>query len=468
MAATDLSVRPPLALGSAQGNRLPFPVILYLLAVLTPATFLLGPLNLSAMRLLLMLFLVPLFFQLLAGRFGKMHLVDWAFIAHLVWIALSIMINNPDRLVEAFGSLGIEFLGGYLVGRAYVRTRTQFIALCKILGVICFVFILPLAIYETQTGRPIVIDAIRSLPGVSSWFDYNKDQRLGLERAQVVFTHPIHLGLFGSVCFSLVFVSLHGSVSTMRRFILGGAVALCCLASLSSAGWMALVLQFGLVGWYLALRQVEQRWMVLLWLFVFCYILIDILSNRTPLVVMLHYATFSAHTAYWRMIIFDWGVRNIFGDAAEGIPAAPFFGIGFNDWVRPWFMHSGSMDNFWLVIAVRHGLPALAFLVGGMYWAIWKIMRRDFAGDSILLSIRRGWVFTFIGLTVILCTVHVWMAVYSFIFFIFGAGIWMLTTKPEGAENNAPAEEGAVPRNRYSRFTPSARATTRTPSTTSS
>ena len=103
------------------------------------------------------------------------------------------------------------------------------------------------------------------------------------------------------------------------------------------------------------------------------------------------YATFSAHTAYWRSIIFDWGMVNVW--------ANPIFGLGLNDWVRPRYMVSGSMDNFWLVVAVRYGIPGFALLAAGYLIALWKIGRRDFDGDQLLWQFRRAWMFSFIGLT---------------------------------------------------------------------
>ena len=41
----------------------------------------------------------------------------------------------------------------------------------------------------------------------------------------------------------------------------------------------------------------------------------------------------------------------------------PVFGIGLNDWTRPWWRAKmASFDNFWLLQAMRFGLPTLIFL----------------------------------------------------------------------------------------------------------
>ena len=86
-------------------------------------------------------------------------------------------------------------------------------------------------------------------------------------------------------------------------------------------------------------------------------------------------------------------------------------------------------------------------------------MRRDFSADLILTLLRRAWVFTFLGLSFTLTTVHVWTNVYSFVFFMFGAGIWLITAMPQTADtvvqppasrhrspaHQSPAAQGASP-----------------------
>ena len=152
-----------------------------------------------------------------------------------------------------------------------------------------------------------------------------------------------------------------------------------------------------------------------------------------------------------------------FGDLCNVVVwANPFFGLGMNDWVRPHFMYSGSMDNFWLVMAVRFGIPGFLFLAVGYAWAIFLIMRRKFDSDVMLSNIRRAWVFTFLGLSFTLVTVHVWATIYSFVFFMFGAGIWLVTAQPGDQDPDTPVkddQEDSTPvGRRFSRFPATPRA----------
>ena len=430
--------------------RLPRPVLVYLICVVLPLWFSVGPLLLSALRLFLLVMLVPAALRLMRGAAGRIILTDVLFLAHVIWQAVALAANNPDQVISQTGSTGVEFLGGYLMGRAYIRRPEDFLALIRWVAflVLCLA---PFAVYETMTGRPILIDLIQRLPGMIGLTDINNEKRMGLERVQVVFAHPIHFGLFCSVAFSLVFVGLKGVVSTPRRWITSALVAATGFLALSSGALLALALQVALIAWAAAFARVQARWWILVGLFVLAYVVIDVLSTRDPLRVFMSYATFSAGNAFWRAIIFEWGMKSVWG--------SPIFGIGLKDWVRPVFMVSPSVDNFWLVMAMRYGIPGFLLITAGYVLAIARIMRRNFSADPVLAQIRLAWVFTFLGLSFTLATVHIWTSIYSFVFFMFGAGIWLIAARPDpgpaASSGPAPPAPPAPPSRRgprYSRF----------------
>ena len=423
----------PSAAGAKHVTNLPWPVLIYLFVVVIPIGFQVGPLMLTMLRLLLLVMILPLILKLFRGQYGGIFVTDILFILHIGWAALALALNNPAQVVEQIGSVGMEFLGGYLIGRACIRTSADFVALCRCLMVIVCAF-LPLAVFETLTGRPLIMEAIRSLPGVTSTVAVNGQAgRMGLERVQLSFEHPIHYGLFCSIAFSLTFVGLRGVISGPTRYLASAVIGLCGFLALSSGALLALALQLGLIAWAWVFSGFRHRWLLLLGFFGITYVVIDLLSNRTPIQVFMSYATFSAHTAHWRGIIFEWGMKNVW--------ANPLFGLGLNDWVRPSFMYSGSMDNFWLVMALRYGIPGFILLALGYAIALWRVARRDFSADPVLTQLRLAWVFSFLGLTFTLCTVHIFVNIYSFVFFFFGAGFWLIMAQPAGGP--PPTETGS-------------------------
>src|SRR5690606_25454492 len=113
------------------------------------------------------------------------------------------------------------------------------------------------------------------------------------------------------------------------------------LTSLSSGPLAALSTQIVLLAWERMTRRIPARWLLFSSLLAMMYLTVELVSNRSAIRVFLHYLTFSSHTAYNRITIFNWGIQDVWRN--------PIFGIGFNVWTRPPWMHSTSMDNFWLV-----------------------------------------------------------------------------------------------------------------------
>jgi O-antigen ligase len=130
----------------------------------------------------------------------------------------------------------------------------------------------------------------------------------------------------------------------------------------------------------------------------------------------------------------------------------PFFGIGLNDWVRPAWL-AGSMDNFWLLLTVRYGVPGFIFMSIAYVSLIWKVARIKLDTTSPVWQFRRAWVFMQIAMILTLCTVDVWETPLSYVFFMLGAGAWLTVAQPLGEKTTpivTPSRRNTG--NRYSRF----------------
>ena len=412
--------------------RLPVAVGLYLATVLMPVLFNIGPVVITPLRLMLLFYVPVLTVQLFSGRFGKVLAVDVFFYLFLIWATLAIAVNNPDRVVENIGSTAVEFLGGYLIARAYIRTPEAYESLIKVLMIIT-ILLLPFTIPELLNGKAIIPDLIEKIPGLRSVNDAANPKRMGLERVQNVFAHPIHYGLYSSIPFISVFYGMKDTKSLAWRVVGAAAIGFAVFASLSSGAVLALVLQAGLLAWALVFNKLNRKWLLLFGMFVLAYILISLLSNRTPMRVFMTYATFSAQTAFYRSAINDWGWFNVGQN--------PIFGLGFREWIRPLYMMRGSVDNFWLVNAMRYGIPGLILLAIGCLVGIVQVAIRDTSASVRITRLRVTWVITYCGIAFTLATVHVWTNVFSFVFFFFGAGMWIASYKAapdESLDNPSP------------------------------
>jgi len=414
----------------------PLPVWLFLICAFMPIAFRIGPLYMTGVRVLLIAMIVPLGFNLISGKYGRLIATDILFSLYVGWIIIAMAINSPEQVVQNAGATGIEFLGGYLLGRAYIRTSDDMIALIRLFAMILLIC-LPFAVIEAITGSAILMTLAEHLPGLSPVADLAIPRRLGLERVQMAFEHPIHWGLVCAIGVSFCFIGLAREISCRRRLCATAAVCIGGLLALSSGAILAIALQLGLILWAAMFRQSARRWLILIALSLCLITIVDLLSSRSPLQVFMTYATFSAHSAYWRSTIFDWGMVNVW--------ANPIFGLGLRDWVRPVWMHGPSVDNFWLLTTMRFGVPAFLFLISGYLIALLRIGTCEIAEKEPPWPLRRAWMFCFIAVSFALTTVHVWGSVYALVFFFFGAGMWMYP--------NVSQATGLGPRTERSLFT---------------
>ena len=187
-------------------------------------------------------------------------------------------------------------------------------------------------------------------------------------------------------------------------------------------------IQIGLILWG---RLTGNRWWLLTILFSVTYVTLDLLSNRGPVILMIETLTLNPQTAWWRVHIWNFGTQSVM--------AHPFLGIGLNDWARPEWLAS-TVDNFWLLLAMRHGLPAALMLVLGLVWHVWQIIRARDLSDADA-QIRTAYIISFVALCFGLSTVHAWGAPSVLIMFYFGMGSYFYTggTQPAG-----PGETSAI------------------------
>lgn len=428
MVAIERNITSPRSSGltaAPPGAKLALPVTLYLVAVMLPLGFNLGPVYLNLVRLVLLVTVVPFTLHLFAGRYGRILVPDIFFFLFIFWMAVTTSINDPDRVLENVGSTSIEFIGGYVLGRACIRTPDDFIRLTRAL-VLMVTLTVPVAIYELITNVPLILSVLQRIPGVRTEYivDNADEMRMGLYRVQAMFPHPIHYGMFCSSAFALCYLGLKGVYSDTKRYLALAVITFCTFTSLSSGALLPIFMQTGLLVWAVIFRKTEKRWLILTLLFAAMYVALEFLSNRSPIIVIMSYTTFSAWNAYWRALIFEFGIQNVW--------AHPWFGIGLTaDWVRPRWMGPSSVDNFWLVVAMRYGLPGIILLGVGYLQPLWAVGMRKFDPARPIWGLRRAWLIVFMGMTFSLSSVHVWSTLYSFVFFMFGAGMWFLTSPPE-------------------------------------
>jgi len=396
----------------------PFWAKLLLISLLVPTefSFEVSGLRLTPYRLILIFAFLPCLKKFLDSSMSRIS-SDWLILMHLLWCYIVILYyHGSDVALESGGIRVLELGGAYLIAKTTIQNEKTFLGvmvlICLIVGCLA-----PILLYESITGHHIIKNFSSALVGRSFYSPI--EGRLGLERAYGSFDHPILLGVFAASTLGMTWCIPVASRKGVRHLSkLKKAVILSALTSLSSGALAALMTQLTLLLWKYKFKYMHAKWKVFTLLLGGVYIFIEIFSNRSGIKVLLSYLTFSAGTAYNRINIFNFAIEDVWDN--------PFLGIGFNDWSRPSWMHSSSMDNFWLVQAVTFGLPGfltIALTVLILLSKNWKSLSEE------QVKLRAGWTISMIGIIVAACTVHLWNSVFVYFSFLIGMGGWFQNIK---------------------------------------
>ncbi|WP_161495149.1 O-antigen ligase family protein [Bradyrhizobium canariense] len=417
------SIRRQVAVAQPTRSSRLVPLLIFSLAM--PFYFYVGPTRLSPYRLVLVATFIPCLIAWLSGSVGRVRRQDILMLLATTWSAAVLLGQHGiDKGLQSAGIFVIETFGPFLFARRYIRDVFAFQHMVRCL-VLLIAVLLPFALYENFTGTPILIELFGKVFSVYPIGYY--EPRWGLSRAQGPFEHQILFGVVCSSAFALSFLA-YGVPARMGR-LGSGVVAMAVCSSLSSGAFLSVAVQVMLIVWDKITVSVTRRWTILASIIVSAYLVVSALSNRTPFEVFISYLTFNADTSYMRVLIWQYGTGSVM--------THPMFGTALHPWERPEWM-PGSIDNFWLVTAVRYGIPGFLFLAGGFLAVCFGLGRlKNLPFD--VEQCRNGLIITLCGLAFAACTVHVWDAPYVLLMFLLGSGMWMF----EHNNQIAPAPSAA-------------------------
>lgn len=358
--------------------------------------------------LLLVLFItVPAF---LSGYIRPFRTPDVLMISLGVWMVVTLVIHHGvDRLPYAITQVA-DIVGGYMLARLCLSGPEDFQRFSNIYF-LAMLGLLPFAVHESTTGGALIIDFFSRFVSTIEAFGA---ERGGFFRAQVVFPHSILFGLFCSMAFSN---SIYAGDSTIGKLFRSGVSGFMTLLSLSSAAALSVLIQISLILWG---RLTGRKWFLLFCLAGAIFLFLEIASNRGPFILLIETLTFDPQTGWWRVYIWEYG--------SQSVVDHPVIGIGLNDWARPEWMYSSSVDNFWLLMAMRYGLPGFIFMSCAGVFLLIAAMRNRL--DARANEIRTGYVIGWVALALVLCTVHVWDSLASVVSLYFGAASAFLAKAP--------------------------------------
>jgi O-antigen ligase len=412
----------------SETRRSALPLVFFVVALFLPWIFSVGSFALSPYRLVVIVMTLPCVAMWIAGRAGPIRLADIIVFAFWAWCFLSLLVlHGVSQSLQPAGILFFETIGPYLLGRCYIRTADDFKQIVSLLFR-AIAILLPFAIVETLSGRDILKDIFGMV--MSTHIDAKTDPRWGFSRVQSVFEHPILYGVVSGSILALVHLVLGHGKSNIQRFTRTGIVAFTAFLSLSAGPITAIMTQILLLTWNWLAAGWKARWKILWCIVAAIYALIAVVSNQTVPEFYLTHFSFDAQSANFRVLIWTFGT--------ESVLLHPWFGVGLGEWVRPDWMPP-SIDMFWLIFAIQHGLPA-GMLMMAAFFAVYLPISFKKGLDSKFVQYRTAYIIVMTGFFLVGWTVHFWNATYVLFMFLLGSGMWLLDVK-----SNPPVpDSGAV------------------------
>ncbi len=412
------------------GKTTSWPVWVFLISLEIPWVFYLGPLRLSAYRLVLLALIVPCAVRLFSGKAGRIRFADIAILMLAVWSVIGLIANHGLAAgAQSAGILFLETAGPYMLARCWIRDADDFHNAVRLLFWIA-VILMPFAIVECLGGGNILLKAFSVVLPVN---DYPTVERMGHTRVISVFDHPILFGLNVGSVLALTYLVLGYKKAAAHRNFKTALVVVTAATSLSSGPIAGMAAQAFLLFWNTLLRGNRHRWKLLIGAVLLLFVAAQIVSNRSPISIVTQMVVLDPQTYWYRRLIWEYGSTSALNH--------PIFGIGLNDWDRPGWMPNGTIDNFWLVEAMRFGFAApILLLLAGISIGIAIAVKRN--SDERLDHFQTAYLITLGFLFLIGWTVHFWNSTYVLALFLLGSGVWILDAKSAQSE---PAETDAYP-----------------------
>jgi len=247
-----------------------------------------------------------------------------------------------------------------------------------------------------------------------------------------------------------VLIGLTNQVNIVLRAILATLVAAAAFTTVSSGALIVIGFQLLLIAYVIAFNRWSRQWYWGVRGGIAMYILLELNTTKFAAIRLAEMFAFNAGNVYTRQIMLETGL--------ELMRNYPLLGYGpHRAWPLPHWFYKSSVDNYWIVLGGNFGIPALAAVGTAFIWAMCKVGGNRLRKGSDLYWVRVSWTVLMFGLILCLGTVYIWASILTMVYFVFGAGLFLLYAS-DADEEAAPASEPARPRGPvYTRFPNGAR-----------
>ena len=392
--------------------------MLFILSIFIPVEFhvLVGTLRLEFYRIVLGLALIVGFINI-NKILKNADIIDVLLFIFALLASASLIYNHGLKDgVESAGILIIEILGAFYLARLFITTPKAYYQINMWFATILAIIVI-FSLYEAFAKHRILHEWAKNITGHDS-LDYRLYThyyiRMGIMRTTNLFAHPILYGTIGAIFFPFI-ILLVAFKFKMSNLIKAIAIFIGMVSTLSSAPLLSLAFQ-GMTAVLTRFWSGGKRfWIGFSFIALAGMILINAVSNRGFFAILISYLTFNPVTGYYRMLQWEYTM--------DDIAEHPLFGIGLNDWTRPEWMNV-SIDSFWLLMTLQHGLIAGFILFFTCLYAVFHMLNKLHKYHSATQWMVKSWILAFMSLILIGFTVDYFGKIQPLFFFMLGSIGW--------------------------------------------
>ena len=401
--------------------------ILFVVAIFIPVEFyvMAGSVRIETYRVVLGLSLIYAVLNF-KGILEQANLVDVLLIGLVVFAFASIWHNHDlQQAIESTGIYSIETLGAFYLARMYISTPERFYQINQMF-VVTLVSLTLFSAYEAFAQHRFLHEIAKLITGHDS-LDFrlymNYYIRNGVMRAASLFEHPILYASLLAMFFPFAFL-LFRRTRNLFSGINVVALIISMFLTLSSAPLLSLIFQTIIAILVKFWNSARRLWVSLFFAMLAGSMLINAFSNRGFFGILISYLTFNPNTGYFRMLQWENSMDDIADNPILGIG---LIGPGLHDWTRPYWIASwfgNSIDSFWLLLTLEHGLFAAGFLLLASLYASFNTLNLLHKHSEYTRWMVTAWVLSFFSLILIGFTVDYFGKLQPMFFFTLGSIGW--------------------------------------------
>ena len=393
--------------------------ILFVISIFIPVEFyyLAGGLRLEAYRIVLGLALIVSLFNI-KDLVERADLVDILLIGFTVLATISFISNHGlQKGIESAGIFIIEVLGAFYLARNFITTPKRYFQTN-----IAFIGLLTLVVgftfYESFLHHRILHEYATKITGHQSldpslYTHYY--ERFGILRATNLFVHPILYGALTAIFFPFAILLVFFAFKP-RYLIATIALFSSMVLTLSSAPLLSSMFQAMVAILSKNWEGAKRFWLSAAFFVLSGAFLVNLISNRGFFPLLISHLTFNPATGYYRM--FQWQY------AMDDVIDNPLLGIGVSQWSRPDWLNY-SIDSFWLLITMQHGIPAGFILLFCSLYIVFHVLNNLHKQHEYYRWMANAWVLSFMSLILIGFTVDYFGKLQPMFFFTLGSIAWI-------------------------------------------